>query len=78
MEDLQDSPDRHVLIVTGPARERLYAHFTSLFAGRDDVSVLKDRRIAERRRAAGGAGDGERRASERRRTRPDWVVPPSA
>ena len=77
MDNLQDSPERHVLVVTGPERDRLYAHFTSLFAGRDDVSVLKDRRVAERRRAAGAPGDGERRARERRRVRPDWVVPPS-
>ena len=69
--------ERHVLFVTGPLRERLYRHFGALFDGREDVSVLKDRRVTERRRAARGPDDGERRARERRRARPDWVVPPS-
>jgi len=76
MNDVHDSPDRHVLVVTGPERERLYAHFSTLFAGRDDVSVLKDRRVTERRRAGRGPDDGERRARERRQSRPAWVVPP--
>jgi hypothetical protein len=73
----RDSPERHVLVVTGPERERLYEHFSLLFAGRGDVSVLKDRRVAERRHSAQAPGDGERRAGERRRVRPDWIVPPS-
>ena len=68
--------ERHVLFVTGPLRERLYRHFASLFDGRDDVVVKIDRRVAERRRDPHGSGDGERRASERRRQRPDWIVPP--
>jgi hypothetical protein len=68
--------ERYVLFVTGPLRERLYRHFTSLFDGRDDVVVKIDRRVAERRRDSHGSADGERRASERRRQRPDWIVPP--
>ena len=67
---------RYVLFVTGPSRERLYRRFTSLFDGRDDVVVRIDRRVSERRRDPHDPADGERRASERRRRRPDWIVPP--
>ena len=67
--------DRYVLFVTGPLRERLYRRFASLFEGRD-VVVRIDRRVSERRRDPGGAPGGERRAGDRRRKRPDWIVPP--
>jgi hypothetical protein len=67
---------RHVLYVTGPLRGRLYQRFSRLFDGRDDVEVRIDRRVAERRRALGSPRDGERRAGDRRRRRPDWIVPP--
>ncbi len=77
MNAREDTESRHVLIVTGPERDRLYERFSALFAGRDGVEVVKDRRVAERRRAAAGPGDGERRAGDRRRRRPDWVVPPA-
>ena len=72
----QGDSDRYVLFVTGPLRERLYRRFTSLFDGRDDVVVRIDRRVAERRHDPRGPADGERRAGERRRRRPDWIVPP--
>ena len=68
--------ERHVLYVTGPLRERLYHHFDALFEGRDDVEVRVDRRVGERRRDPRGPGERERRASDRRRRRPDWIVPP--
>ena len=68
--------ERYVLFVTGPSRERLYRRFTSLFDGRDDVVVKIDRRVSERRRDPHGPPDGERRDSDRRRRRPDWIVPP--
>jgi hypothetical protein len=66
----------HRLVVTGPVRDRLYERFSALFWGRDGVEVLKDRRVAERRRDHSGTAV-ERRARERRRAAPDWVVPPS-
>ena len=68
--------DEYVLFVTGPVRERLYQRFRSLFQGRDGVQVRIDRRVAERRRDPRGPRGGERRATERRRRRPDWIVPP--
>jgi hypothetical protein len=66
----------HVLFVTGPARERLYRRFSALFDGRDDVEVRIDRRVAERRRDQLTPRAGDRRAGERRRRLPDWIVPP--
>jgi len=77
MAEVADKPSPHVLIVTGPQRERLYRRFSSLFAGRDGVEVMIDRRVAERRHEASGARGPERRCDERRRKRPDWIVPPS-
>lgn len=65
-----------MLFVTGPLRERLYRRFTALFDGRD-VQVRVDRRVADRRHEQRGPYDGERRRAERRRRRPDWIVPPS-
>jgi hypothetical protein len=73
-EDAMES--RHVLFVTGPVRERLYRRFCALFDGRDDVEVRIDRRVAERRRGRGSALDRERRSGDRRRRRPEWMVPP--
>jgi hypothetical protein len=66
----------HRLVVTGPERDRLYRRFNRLFWGRDGVEVVKDRRVAERRRGRSQSAV-ERRSRERRRTAPDWVVPPS-
>lgn len=66
---------RHRLVVTGPDRDRLYARFQALYYGRDDVEVIKDRRVAERRRSGQGPHNHERRARERRQSRA-WTVPP--
>jgi hypothetical protein len=59
------------LVVTGPARERLYELFTRVYAGRQDVRVVLDRR-----RAPWTHGEGARRVDERRRRTPAWVFPP--
>jgi hypothetical protein len=64
-----------LLVVTGPARERLFEHFRRLYAGRDDVRVLVDRRYAERR-AAAERPPVERRRDERRVSAPWLVFPP--
>ena len=66
----------HRLVVTGPERNRLYQHFYRLFLGRDGVEVVKDRRLAERRRDRSQRAV-ERRSRERRSAAPDWMVPPS-
>jgi hypothetical protein len=66
----------HRLVVTGPERDRLYRRFDRLFRGRDGVEVVKDRRVAERRRVRSQSAM-DRRSHERRRVAPDWIVPPS-
>ena len=66
----------HRLVVTGPARDRLYQRFTRLFWGREGVEVVKDRRVAERRRDRSQSAV-ERRSHERRSAAPDWMVPSS-
>jgi len=70
----------HRLVVTGPARDLLYDHFQRLFYGHDDVLIVKDRRLRERRAGRLTGGDGrrraERRSTERRDSPPVWVVPP--
>jgi hypothetical protein len=53
----------------------LFEHFSRLFFGRADVVVIKDRRYADRRGTSAPVGR-ERRAGERRRQTPDWIVPP--
>jgi hypothetical protein len=64
------------LVVTGPARDQLFEHFARLFYGRDDVVVVKDRRYRERRTGRRLPVPRERRAADRRRRPPEWVVPP--
>jgi len=64
-----------VLVVTGPARERLYEHFRRLYAGRDDVRVVVDRRVRQRRGSPARVAI-ERRRGERRVTAPWLVFPP--
>ncbi len=65
-----------VLVVTGPARERLAELFRRVYAGRGDVRVIVDRRVAERRRAA-VRPPVQRRRGERRVTAPWLVFPPA-
>jgi hypothetical protein len=64
-----------VLVVTGPARERLAEHFRRLYAGRSDVRVVSERRVAERRGSV-ERRRGERRRGERRVSAPWLVFPP--
>lgn len=74
MRQTATQTEPRTLVVTGPARDLLYEHFSRLFWGRG-VAVVKDRREGERR-AARSAVSEERRRADRRRRPPDWVVPP--
>lgn len=74
MRQTAPETEPRTLIVTGPARDLLYEHFSRLFWGRG-VLVVKDRREGERRAAAAAVSD-ERRQADRRRRAPDWIVPP--
>jgi hypothetical protein len=74
MDATVDKP-ASVLVVSGPARERLAGLFRRLYAGRDDVCVVLDRRRAERRRVA-ERPPVQRRRGERRVSAPWLVFPP--
>jgi hypothetical protein len=65
----------HVLVLTGPASERLYERFGRLYEQSIDVVVVRDRRQAERRRSQLPAAE-ERRLGDRRVRPPEWVFPP--
>jgi len=65
----------HVLIVTGPERDRLYERFARLYEFSYDVVVVRDRRRAERRRSQEPQAY-ERRGADRRVSAPEWVFPP--
>jgi len=73
--DAQADTATYTLVVTGPGRDRLFERFRALFWGRGDVEVVKDRRVTERRSDRSQVA-AERRARERRRDAPDWLVPP--
>jgi hypothetical protein len=74
MEDGIDTP-RQRLVVTGPARERLYERFVRLFHGRDDVEVIKDQRDGERRLEE-GSPEQDRRTADRRQCSVPRIGPP--
>ena len=69
-----DVEKTYTLVVRGPAEDLLYEHFSRLFDGHAGVTVVRDRRRAQRRRGATPVRQ-ERRVLERRRERP-WLVPP--
>jgi hypothetical protein len=65
----------YTLVVRGPAEDLLYARFARLFAGREDVLVVRDRRRSERRRVAAPVVH-DRRDRDRRGLGRPWLVPP--
>lgn len=65
------------LIVTGPLKERLYDLFTRVYAGRNDVRVIMDRRGDAPARRRSEPAPAEHREPDRRRRPPTWVFPPS-
>ncbi len=80
MESQDDSPVK-ILVVGGPARERLFERFQRVYDGRHDVRVVMERRVMERRRAGAAqrrppGAAVERRRAERRTSAP-WLVVPS-
>jgi hypothetical protein len=64
-----------VLVVTGPARDRLYELFRRVYAGRADVRVVVDARTHDRRGSPARVAL-ERRRGDRRRSAP-WLVFPA-
>ena len=63
-EALQHNPGRMILIVHRPYAH-IEAHLRSAFEGRDDITIIGDRRHRVRRMIAGGVRDERRRADRR-------------
>ena len=63
-ESSQNNPGRMILIVRRPYAH-IEAHLRTAFEGRDDITIIGDRRRRVRRTTA-GAVRGERRRGERR------------
>ena len=74
----QSAPPR-VIVIPRQLEGFFYERLTAQFAGRDDVRVVVDQRVGERRRPrwVGGAGPfTERRGhDDRRGERPAWSLP---
>lgn len=74
----QSAPPR-VIVIPRQLEEFFYERLSAEFADRDDVVLVVDRRVGERRRSdADGrsAGrPGERRQGERRTHAPAWSLP---
>ena len=73
MHALKEEP--HVLVVTGPLRDRLFERFSGLYTYRSDVVVFRDQRVQERRGCSTRFAE-DRRRTERRRRAPVWTFPP--
>jgi hypothetical protein len=73
----QSAPPR-VIVIPRQLEGFFYERLTSEFAGRDDVRVVVDRRVGERRRPRWVDGAGpftERRHTERRAEAVAWSLP---
>ena len=73
----QSAPPR-VIVIPRQLEGFFYERLTSRFADRDDVRVVVDRRVGERRRPRWVSGAGpftERRHGERRSEVPAWSLP---
>ena len=65
-EALQRNPGRMILIVRRPYAH-IETHLRSAFDGRDDITIIGDRRHRVRRMTAGAVRDERRRAERRLR-----------
>ena len=68
-----------VIVIPRQLEAFFYERLTSEFAGREDVRVIVDRRVGERRRPRYVSGAGpftdRRRGSDRRAGSPVWSLP---
>jgi hypothetical protein len=63
-----------VIVIPKPLAGYFYERLTRQYAARRDVTVVVDRRVAERRRTAETRRLPERRARERRANQVDWSL----
>jgi hypothetical protein len=68
-----------VIVIPRQLEGFFYERLTNEFAGRDDVRVVVDRRVGERRRPRWVSGAGplteRRRGADRREDAPVWSLP---
>jgi hypothetical protein len=68
-----------VIVIPRQLEGFFYERLTSEFAGRDDVRVVVDRRVGERRRPRWGSGAGplteRRHGADRREDTAVWSLP---
>ena len=73
------SAPTRVIVIPRQLEGFFYERLTNEFAGRDDVRVVVDRRIGERRLPRWGSGAGpftdRRRGRDRRTGAPAWSLP---
>lgn len=74
----QSAPPR-LIVIPRQLEDFFYERLAEEFAGRDDVRVVVDRRVGERRRPRWGSGAGpfteRRRGRDRRAQQPVWSLP---
>jgi hypothetical protein len=78
MPGTTQSAEPRVIVIPRQLEGFFYARLTAEFADRDDVRVVVDRRVGERRRPRWGSGAGpftERRSGDRRAQGPAWSLP---
>jgi len=78
MPGTTQSAEPRVIVIPRQLEGFFYERLTAEFAARDDVRVVVDRRVGERRSPRWGSGAGpftERRSSDRRAQRPAWSLP---
>jgi hypothetical protein len=63
-----------VIVVPRPLAEHFRDRLTRLYAGRDDVRIVVDRRMGQRRRSADRPPAADRRRGERRDTASSWSL----
>ena len=67
-----------IIVIPRPLEGYFYGRLLERFAGRDDVTVIVDRRAGERRRERWATGPGpltDRRRGERRGRAATWSLP---
>lgn len=72
------SVGKRVIVIPRPLEGYFYERLRARFADRDDVEVIVDRRVGERRRERWVSGPGpltERRRGDRRDSRVVWSLP---
>ena len=73
-----ESANSKVLVIPRQLEEHFLGRLTRHYEGRDDVRVVVDRRVGERRRPRWVSGSGplsERRHGERRGADVSWSLP---